>query len=167
MAATLDLAIPSRTLGIGVMNYDEIEQLRARHPAWALLSSRNVALVLSFLGRVFVVANESNIAATRLIRELDDEIYALNRRLGEATFPRPAKEYLDDWADPKRAWLRKYYPAGSDEPHDDLTPAVEKAIAWVDDLQARSFIGTESLSVVRSICSTRSASAIAISSSPA
>ena len=126
------------------MNYDEIEQLRARHPAWALLSSRNVALVLSFLGRVFVDANESNIAANRLIRELDDEIYALNRRLGEGAFPRPAKEYLDDWADPKRAWLRKYYPAGSDEPHYDLTPAVEKAIAWVDDLQIRSFIGTES-----------------------
>ena len=38
------------------MNYDEIEQLRTRHAAWRLLSSNNVALVLSFLGRVFVDA---------------------------------------------------------------------------------------------------------------
>jgi len=35
-------------------------------------------------------------------------------------------------------------PAGSDEPHYDPTPAVEKALAWVGGLRSRSFIGTES-----------------------
>ena len=28
-----------------------------------------------------------------------------------------------------KAWLRKFYPPGSDEPHFDLTPATEKP--WV------------------------------------
>ncbi len=131
------------------MNYDEIEQLRTRHAAWRLLSSNNVALVLSFLGRVFVDANDSNIPAQRLIDELDDELFALNQRFsgdgdGEARFPRSAKQYLEDWAATDRGWLRRFYPPGSDEPHYDLTPAVEKALAWVDDLRARSFIGTES-----------------------
>ena len=63
------------------MDYDEIENMRTRHPAWRLLSSSNVALVLSFLGRVFVDANDSNIPSRRLIDELDDELYTLNNHL--------------------------------------------------------------------------------------
>lgn len=130
------------------MDHDEIEQLKTRHSAWLLLSSRNAALVLSFLGRVFVDANASNIDATTLTNELDDTLYALNQRLadesGEARFPRPARQYLDEWATPEKGWLRRFYPPDSDEPHYDLTPAVEKALAWVADLRARTFIGTES-----------------------
>jgi len=136
-------------MGDGAVNYEEVEHLRTRHAAWRLLSSSNVALVLSFLGRVFVDGNDSNIAARRLIDELDDELFALNQRLNpdgdrEPRFPRPAKEYLDDWASNDKGWLRRFYPPGSDEPHYDLTPAVERALAWIDDLQARTFIGTES-----------------------
>ena len=129
------------------MNYEEIEQLRNRHAAWTLLSSRNAALVLSFLGRVFVDANASNLPGIALINALDDELYALNQRLvdeGVPRFPRPAKHYLDDWSAPEKGWLRRFYPPDSDEPHYDLTPAVQKALGWVDDLRARSFIGTES-----------------------
>ena len=126
------------------MDFDEIEHLRSKHAAWALLRSPNVALVLGFLGRVFIDANASGLPASRLVSELDDELFALNQRLGDERFPRPARDYLDEWAAPERGWLRRYYPAGSDEPHYDLTPAVEKAFAWVSDLRSRSFIGTES-----------------------
>ena len=76
---------------------------------------------------------------------LDDELYALNERGGEPKkFPRPAKAYLDDWAAPEAGWLRKYYPEGTDEPHVDVTPAVEKALQWVGSLKEREFVGTES-----------------------
>lgn len=126
------------------MDFDEIEHLKARHGAWSLLRADNVSLVLSFLGRVFVDANRANLPASQLLSELDDELYALNQRLGEERFPKSAKAYLDDWSDPKRGWLRRHVPAGADEPHYDLTPAVEKAIAWVEGLRARSFVGTES-----------------------
>jgi hypothetical protein len=126
------------------MNYDEIVLLRNQHPAWALLRSNNVALVLSFLGRMFVDGNASGIRASTLVADLDEELYALNQRLGEDTFPRSASAYLDDWASPDHGWLRKYYPAGADEAHFDLAPAVEKAILWVQDLPSREFIGTES-----------------------
>jgi hypothetical protein len=126
------------------MNYDEIVLLKSQHPAWALLRSSNVALVLSFLDRVFVDGNASGIAATTLVADLDEELYALNQRLGEDAFPRSAAEYLDDWASADHGWLRKYYPAGADEAHFDLSPAVEKALLWVQDLPGREFIGTES-----------------------
>lgn len=126
------------------MNYDEIADLRTRHPAWALLRSNNVALVLSFLQRVFVDANASGVPGSVLADQLDEELYALNQRLGEDTFPKSASSYLDDWAAPERGWLRKYYPTGSEEAHFDLAPAVERALAWVADLRPRDFVGTES-----------------------
>jgi hypothetical protein len=127
-----------------VVQYDEIDYLRAQHPAWALLRANNAALVLSFLGRVFVDSNASDLTASTLAGELDDELFALNQRLGADTFPKSAPAYLDDWASPDHGWLRKYYPPDSDEARYDLAPAVEKALLWVDELRAREFIGTES-----------------------
>lgn len=124
--------------------YDEIAYLRTQHPAWVLLRSNNAALVLSFLGRVFVDANVGDLPASELAGELDDELFALNQRLGEGTFPKAAAAYLDDWADPDHGWLRKFYPSGSDEARYDLAPAVEKALGWVRELRVREFIGTES-----------------------
>lgn len=70
------------------MDYEQIEHLRERHAAWSLLSSDNVALVLSFLGRMFVDANANNIPAAQLESALDDELFALNQRLGEGRWSR-------------------------------------------------------------------------------
>lgn len=125
------------------MTYDEVEHLRT-HATWTLLRSQHASLVLSFLARAFVDQNAGDIGASELAADLDDELYALNQRLGEERFPRSAGEYLDDWASPERGWLRKFYAPGSDEARFSLTPAVEKAILWLSDLRQRDFIGTES-----------------------
>jgi hypothetical protein len=111
---------------------------------WTLLRSPHAPLVLSFLARVFIELNAGGRPAATLISELDDELYALNARLGEEAFPRPAQAYLDEWASPEKGWLRKYYPVGTDEAHYDVTPPVENALLWVKDLQSRDFVGTES-----------------------
>ncbi|MET8798566.1 DUF3375 domain-containing protein [Nocardia sp. NPDC004568] len=126
------------------MDFDELDFLRRSDPAWRLLRADNAPLVLGFLRKVFVEDNIRSISATELTDRLDDELYALNERLGEGAFPKMAKAYLDDWAAPMNGWLRKYYPAGTDEVHFDATPAVEKALTWVDSLRKRSFVGTES-----------------------
>ena len=52
--------------------------------------------------------------------------------------------FLTKWSAPDRGWLRKFYRHGSDEPQFDLTPATEKAIAWLASLTERAFVGTES-----------------------
>jgi flagellar motility protein MotE (MotC chaperone) len=126
------------------MNYDEIEQLRDRHPAWALLRADYAPLVLAFLSRVFVESHSGDLPASEVVGELDDELYALRQQLGEGHFPRSAQAYLDDWATPERGWLRKFYLPGSDEPRYDITPAVEKTLQWVSGLPGRDFVGTES-----------------------
>lgn len=126
---------------------DEIAWLRDNSPAWRLLRADNAPLVLSFLHRVFVADNIRSISASELASRLDDELYALNQRESERggrRFPKSAKAYLDDWAAPEVGWLRKYYREGTDEPHYDATPAVEKALQWIKSLGEREFVGTES-----------------------
>ena len=127
----------------GDLEFDDIARLRAHSRAWRLLRADNAPLVLSFLHRVFVADNVRTIAATELASRLDDQLYALNER-EPRSFPKQASQYLDDWASPEAGWLRKYYPEGSDEPHFDATPAVERALQWVAAQQERDFVGTES-----------------------
>jgi uncharacterized protein DUF3375 len=93
----------------GGMSFDEVAWLRDNSPAWRLLRADNAPLVLGFLHRVFVAENVRSIPAAELASRLDDELYALNERGGDARrFPKPAKAYLDDWAAPEAGWLRKY-----------------------------------------------------------
>jgi Protein of unknown function (DUF3375) len=54
---------------------------------------------------------------------------------GDDAFPRPAMHYLDSRASDQHGRLRKHYPANSDEPHFDLTPAIERAIDWLSSLE--------------------------------
>lgn len=126
------------------LDYATLTLLRQSHPAWRLLRSDHVALVASFLQRVFIAPNVRVMAQADLAEALEDELFALRERLGAETFPKSALDYLNDWAGTEKGWLRKFYLQGSDEPHFDLTPATEKAIAWLETLAARSFVGTES-----------------------
>jgi flagellar motility protein MotE (MotC chaperone) len=126
------------------MDFTTLDTLRTHHPAWRLLRSDHAPLVASFLSRVFVQPNVRVMAAADLAEALEDELYALRERLGEGAFPKPALDYLNDWAGPEKGWLRKFYARDSDEPQFDLTPATEKAIAWLGTLTERSFVGTES-----------------------
>ncbi len=128
-----------------VVSLDEVAWLRDNSPAWRLLRADHAPLVLSFLHQVFVTENVRSIPVAELADRLDDLLYALNERGGEPKkFPKAARAYLNDWAAPDAGWLRTYYPEGTDEPHVDATPAVEKALQWIGSLREREFVGTES-----------------------
>lgn len=125
-------------------NFATLDTLRNHHPAWRLLRSDHAPLVASFLHRVFVLPNVRVMAAADLAEALEDELYALRQQLGETAFPKPALDYLNDWTAADKGWLRKFYRSGTDEAQFDLTPATEKAIAWLAQLSERQFVGTES-----------------------
>lgn len=129
---------------MSTLDFTTLDTLRTHHPAWRLLRSDHAPLVTSFLHRVFVAPNVRVMAAADLAEALEDELYALRLHAGETAFPKPALEYLNDWAGPDKGWLRKFYRPGTDEAQFDLTPATEKAIAWLTQLSERQFVGTES-----------------------
>ena len=126
------------------LDFATLDTLRAHHPAWRLLRSDHAPLVASFLQRVFVAPNVRVMAAADLAEALEDELYGLRLQMGESAFPKSALDYLNDWAAPDKGWLRKFYRPGTDEAQFDLTPATEKAIAWLAQLSERQFVGTES-----------------------
>ncbi|WP_262852291.1 DUF3375 domain-containing protein [Mumia quercus] len=130
------------------MEYEAIDALREKHAAWRLLRAGNASLILSFLGHFFVEGNRGACAASELAAALDDHLYSLNAAIhtdsGEPRYPKPPKTYLEDWAAPDAGYLRRFYPAGDDEVHYEITPAFEKAYAWVESLKTRPFVATES-----------------------
>lgn len=126
------------------LDYTTLELLQQNHPAWRLLRAQHAPLVASFLQRVFVEPNVRILPQADLAEALEDELFALREQLGADAFPGTAQNYLNDWADNDKGWLRKFYPEGTDEPHFDLTPATEKALAWLATLTERAFVGTES-----------------------
>ena len=130
-----------------LLDYTTLELLRRQHPAWRLLAAEHAPLVASFLHRAFIASNVRVMAQAALVEALNDTLYGIHERaLDKASkkFPKSAIEYLNDWAANDKGWLRKFYPPGSDEPHFDLTPATERALAWLSNLSGRAFVGTES-----------------------
>jgi flagellar motility protein MotE (MotC chaperone) len=136
--------ISEDTIPKDTMDYYAINSLRENHAGWSLLRAQNAPLAVSFFMAAFTGPNQRNIGRQQLIDTLDDVLFGLRDAYGEDKFPRPASEYLDDWAAPERAWLRKYYVPGQDEPRYDLTAAAEDVVRWVESLRGRDFVATQS-----------------------
>jgi flagellar motility protein MotE (MotC chaperone) len=126
------------------MDFYAINSLRESHAGWSLLRAQNAPLALTFFMAAFTGPNQRNLGRQELIDVLDDALFGLRDSEGEDRFPRPAGEYLDDWAADERQWLRKYYVPGADEPHYDLTAAAEDVVRWVENLRGRDFVATQS-----------------------
>src|SRR6478735_2723256 len=126
------------------MDFYAINSLRENHAGWSLLRAQNAPLALTFFMAAFTGPNQRNLGRQELIDVLDDVLFGLRDSEGSDRFPRPAGEYLDDWAADERQWLRKYYVPGEDEPHYDLTAAAEDVVRWVEGLRGRDFVATQS-----------------------
>lgn len=126
------------------MDYHYLETLRNTHPAWRLLAADHAPLILSFLHKTYLQPNVRTLPQSELSTRLDDFLYHLREQPGDTAYPRQANDYLNDWASDERGWLRKFYPESGDEAHFDLTPATEKALEWLTELEEKQFIGTES-----------------------
>lgn len=124
------------------MDYEQIKYELESSPIFKLFRSRNAALILSFLHKQFKETQRISVAQLELETKLSDALELLQEVYLDLYHPRSPKEYLSEWCDD--GLLRKIFDS-SDEPIFTLTPAAEKAIAWLEDLQQKDeFIGTES-----------------------
>lgn len=123
------------------MEYESIRHELEHSATLKLIRSRNAALVLSFLHQQFKVTQHVSIAQLDLETKLSDYLEHLQDVYPDS-YPRSPKEYLNEWCEDRL--LRKSFDGG-DDPIFTLTPAAEKAIGWLEDLQQREeFVGTES-----------------------
>lgn len=126
------------------IDYDYLISLRRNNPAWRLLCADSAPLIISFLNSVFIEPNVREISEADLKEKLEDELYRLRELNGEECFPRTAQDYIREWAEYDKGWLRRFYRNEGDEPYIDLTPSVEKVVSWVKSLERSMFVGTES-----------------------
>ena len=126
------------------VSLDEVVVLRRANPAWRLLASDNAAAVCVFIDRAFLETGARAVPEAVLADVLADVVDEVNAADPDS-MPRDPRDYLGDWCGDGFGWLRRYYPAGNDEPVYDLLPAAESAVVWAKGLaRSRSFIGTES-----------------------
>ncbi len=126
------------------LSYEYLQHIRKHNPAWRLLYIDNSPLILSFLYNVFIKANQRSINYSEIITKLDDYLFHLHSVYGELLYPKSAKEYIEDWAHQENAFLRIYYPPNKDDPDVDINPSTEQALLFIQGLEQKQFIGTES-----------------------
>jgi len=126
------------------MDFHDLKALRESHSGWRLLAADHGPMVTAFLSRAFIEPNQRVLAESALTGQLEDFLHHLREIEGEDAFPKSARAYLMDWSADTRGWLRRFYTEDSDEPHYDLTPPTEKAIAWLRSLEQQRFVGAES-----------------------
>lgn len=126
------------------LSFDYLTEFKQHSGALRLLTSPHFPLLASFFYFSFIKNNRRAIPYQELISLLDYHLQEIRDSYGDTLFPKSAKAYIDDWINQKVGYLRKYMPVSSDEPECDLLPEVEKAVRWLQELQGREFVGTES-----------------------
>lgn len=122
-------------------DYNYIRYLSTHNHTFRLFGLDNAPLIISFLYQEFKKNNKIGITSSSLRASLTDYLYSINSAYNNI-YTANAQKYLDDWSN--NGLLRKYYPSGSDEIVFELTPAAEKALDWIRDLEKKEFVGTES-----------------------
>ncbi|MFN8289458.1 MAG: DUF3375 domain-containing protein [Chitinophagaceae bacterium] len=115
-----------------------------------LLRAKNAAFILSFFQKVFVEANITTITNGELRSKLEGYMEELEYEVNDDEldantlfddFSLRVSQYIDRWSN--AGFLRKY-PDDEGEDLHELTPDTMKVLKWLDDLQQREFVGTNS-----------------------
>ena len=129
------------------MQHDEIKRLLSFSPTVKLLRSQNAPLIISFLYEEFKVNNRITLPAYELINRLAEYIEALEDKELMNTEGKDslvmARKFLDNWCNEEHRFLKRF-PDDQGEPIVELTTHTEKAFQWMENLQKREFVGTES-----------------------
>ena len=125
------------------MTHEDVRLHLAEDAGLRLLQSGNAPLVLSFLHAQFKAKPRVTIPHAELAERLEAHLLALREREPDA-YPSAAPAYLSAWCDEQHRFLRKYFETGRDEPVYELTPATERVLRWIGELDQTAFVGTES-----------------------
>lgn len=132
------------------MDHEKLQVLFVKSPSMKLLRARHAPLIISFLYKEFKLPNKITVPNYELVDKLADYLEVLNfhdedeeEELVEDVKFR-ARNYLESWCSEQNKYLRKYPDEKGEDVH-ELTPSTEKVIQWIQDLDYKGFVGTESM----------------------
>jgi len=127
-----------------VSSWDLAEAHRLlENPAVRVLRSPNAAFVLTFLHRAFKEHHSIAVPESHLRARLENFLDEVRAEQSDA-MPQASTDYLNSWCGPDHLLLRKLFREDANEPVFELTSAAERAMQWLEDLQHRAFVSTES-----------------------
>lgn len=115
-----------------------------------LLRSKNAPFMLSFFYKAFIDPNVTTVTNTELKQKLEAYLEDLeyDEKDDEPSNPKfsedysvRAAQYLETWSN--TGFLRKY-PDDTGEDLHEISSDTHKVIKWIEDLQQREFVGTNS-----------------------
>lgn len=129
------------------MTYEELKSAIALSPSIRLLRAKSAPITISFLYQAFKADNQIAIPSFELTNRLADYIESLGE---EDAFDieitdslTMARKYIDYWCSEDTRFLTRY-PDENGAPIHELTADTEKAFQWIESMQKRDFVGTES-----------------------
>ena len=112
-------------------------------PSVRLLKADHAALIIGFLYSQFKCIQRVTVPLAELVEQLDSYLENQNEHdLGR--YARTAQAYITEWADPQHQFIRIAVYSNSDVSMVELTADTERAIGWLEDMQSRHFVSTES-----------------------
>ena len=125
------------------IKYFHLAQIRQKSAAWRLLNAQHAPLIIDFLNSVFIANDRRSISHPEVVSLLEDYLHELKILSQDDAPSRSAREYIDQWSSGETPFLSLRY-NNNVSPEVDLSAGAEKAIRWVEDLEGRDFVGTES-----------------------
>lgn len=110
------------------------------HRGIRILRAQQAPLIIGFFLQVFKSPHRLSVLESEILRLLQHRLFDLHQQDPEQ-YQRKAADYLKQWVE--AGYLRKYY-RDQDEPEYELTPEVEQMLSWLQSLEKREFVGTES-----------------------
>jgi hypothetical protein len=130
------------TSTIAPWDLSETERL-LENPAVRLLRSPNGAFTLTFLRRAFKEHHAISIPESHLRARLENFLEEAHA-LAPGSYPQTASDYLAIWCGDGQLLLKKLYSGQVEEPVFELTSGAERAMQWIENLQAKPFVSAES-----------------------
>jgi len=112
-------------------------------PTIKLLKADHAALIIGFLYSQFKYTQRVAVPLAELVEQLDGYLENQNEH-DSGRYARTAQAYITEWADQQHQFIRIAVYSDSDVPVVELTADTERAIGWLEDMQMRHFVGTES-----------------------
>lgn len=112
-------------------------------PSIRLLKADNAALIVSFLHQQFKYAQRVSVPLPELVEQLEGTLEYLHEH-APGRYARGAQAYITEWADEEHRFIRIAVYGHDDIPSVELTSETERTIGWLEDMQSRPFVGTES-----------------------
>lgn len=125
---------------INFSRIEDVSYVLDQHKAVKLLRKQHAPLIIAFLWLTFKEAHRQTYGSRELISLLSDFLFTANEPT--ILYPKAPRYYLEEWT--KEGFLRQFYESNEEEATFELTPATERALLWITELDKREFVGAES-----------------------